>query len=88
MKKVQLKVDGMTCSACSSGLEKYLLGKKGVFFADVNLILGMVTIQYEDLSVLELQNYIKEAGFFSPSLSIFVINSMPPEITILPCIKI
>lgn len=71
MKKVQLKVDGMTCSACSSGLEKYLLGKKGVVFADVNLILGMVTIQYEDLSVLELQNYIKEAGFFSPSLYSF-----------------
>ena len=24
MKKVLLKIDGMTCSACSSGLEKYL----------------------------------------------------------------
>ena len=24
MRKVLLKIDGMTCSACSSGLEKYL----------------------------------------------------------------
>ena len=24
MKKVLLKIDGMTCSACSNGLEKYL----------------------------------------------------------------
>ena len=27
MKKVLLKIDGMTCSACSSGLEKYLNNK-------------------------------------------------------------
>ena len=30
MKKILLKVDGMTCSACSSGLEKYLKKQKGI----------------------------------------------------------
>ena len=41
MKKVQLKVEGMTCSACSSGLEKYLLKQDGIYSASVNLILGI-----------------------------------------------
>lgn len=66
MKKVQLKVDGMTCSACSSGLEKYLVKQKGILSASVNLILGMVTIECDDLSISELQNYIVQAGFSSP----------------------
>ena len=66
MKKVQLKVDGMTCSACSSGLEKYLMKQIGIFSASVNLILGMVTIEYDDLSIEQLQKYISQAGFSSP----------------------
>ena len=66
MKKIQLKVDGMTCSACSSGLEKYLLKQTGIFSASVNLILGMVTIECDDLSIAQLQKYISQAGFSSP----------------------
>ena len=66
MKKVQLKVDGMTCSACSSGLEKYLMKQTGIFSASVNLILGMVTVEYDDLSIEQLQKYISQAGFSSP----------------------
>lgn len=65
MKKIQLKVDGMTCSACSSGLEKYLLKQTGIFSASVNLILGMVTIECDDLSIAQLQKYILQAGFSS-----------------------
>ena len=67
MKKVQLKVEGMTCSACSSGLEKFLLKQKGILSANVNLILGMVTIEYENLSIHDLENYISQAGFSSSS---------------------
>lgn len=65
MKKVQLKVEGMTCSACSSGLEKFLLKQKGVLSANVNLILGMVTIEYENLTISDLEQYISQAGFSS-----------------------
>ncbi len=35
MKKVLLKIDGMTCSACSSGLEKYLNKQDGIKQANV-----------------------------------------------------
>lgn len=65
MKKVILKIDGMTCSACSSGLEKYLNKQKGIK-ASVNLVLAQALIEYEDDISIELINgYIKEAGFES-----------------------
>ena len=65
MKKIQLKVDGMTCSACSSGLEKFLRKQTGIVSANVNLILGMVEVEYEDLTVSEIEDYILQAGFSS-----------------------
>ena len=30
MKKIILSIDGMTCSACSNGLEKYLNKQEGI----------------------------------------------------------
>ena len=30
MKKIVLKIGGMSCSACSNGLEKYLNKQKGI----------------------------------------------------------
>lgn len=65
MKKVQLKVDGMTCSACSNGLEKYLLKQKGISSVSVNLILGMVSVEYENLTIEDIEKYISQAGFCS-----------------------
>lgn len=65
MKKVILKIDGMTCSACSSGLEKYLNKQTGVK-ASVNLVLSQALIEYEDnITIDELNKYIEEAGFLS-----------------------
>lgn len=65
MKKVILKIEGMTCSACSSGLEKYLNKQTGIK-ANVNLVLGEALIEYEDnISIEDINNYIKEAGFES-----------------------
>lgn len=40
MKKVVLNIEGMTCSACSNGLEKYLNKQEGVISASVNLIMA------------------------------------------------
>ena len=45
MKKIILKIGGMTCSACSNGLEKYLNKQDGVISASVNLV--MATAQVE-----------------------------------------
>lgn len=65
MKKIVLTIDGMTCSACSSGLEKYLMKQVGVKSANVNLILSIATIEYENINKKDLECYIKEAGFES-----------------------
>lgn len=66
MKKVILSIDGMTCSACSSGLEKYLKTKKKIIDASVNLVLAQASITYDDsLFLSEIETYIKEAGFKS-----------------------
>lgn len=65
MKKIVLKIGGMTCSACSSGLEKYLKKQQGIKTANVNLILSIATIEYEKIKKKDIENYIKEAGFNS-----------------------
>ncbi len=67
MKKVILSIDGMTCSACSSGLEKYLNKQKGINLAQVNLVMATATVEYDE-KILKLDNieeFIKEAGFKS-----------------------
>ena len=47
MKKVLLKIGGMTCSACSSGLEKYLNKQEGVK-ASVNSVMNNALVEYDD----------------------------------------
>ena len=39
MKNIILRIDGMSCSACSNGLEKYLNSKHGIK-ASVNLVMA------------------------------------------------
>ena len=65
MNKIDLSIGGMSCSACSSGLEKYLNKKKGIVDASVNLVLAMATIKYEGIGINDIEKYIKEAGFES-----------------------
>ena len=69
MNKIILKIEGMTCSACSSGLEKYLKKQKGVNDALVNLVMATASIEYEDfLTIDDLNRFVKEAGFKSMGL--------------------
>ena len=66
MKKVVLNIEGMTCSACSNGLEKYLNKQEGVISASVNLVMATALIEYEDnLSIKDLNRFVKEAGLKS-----------------------
>lgn len=67
MKKVVLSIDGMTCSACSNGLEKYLNKQKGIKSASVNLVLAIANIEYDEkiLNIENLNEFIKKAGFRS-----------------------
>lgn len=55
----------MTCSGCSSGLEKYLNKQKGIKDAKVNLVLSIATIEYENINKKDIEQYIKKAGFKS-----------------------
>lgn len=67
MKKIILSIDGMTCSACSNGLEKYLNKQDGIKMASVNLVLANAVIEYDEgkLSVANLEEFVKKAGFKS-----------------------
>ena len=66
MKNIILRIDGMTCSACSSGLEKYLKKQKGINDALVNLVMSSASIRYEDnINIDDLNRFVKEAGFKS-----------------------
>lgn len=71
MKNIILLIDGMTCSACSNGLEKYLNKQNGVFEANVNLVMANATITYDEqiLNQEKIEQYIKQAGF--KSLGVF-----------------
>ena len=48
MKNLILSIDGMTCSACSNGLEKYLNKQNGIFNASVNLVMANATVTYDE----------------------------------------
>ena len=73
MKKVLLKIDGMTCSACSSGLEKYLNKQKGIKTATVNLIMNNASIEYDDkkLTLEQVEKFVEKAGFTSLGIDNF-----------------
>lgn len=67
MKKVILAIDGMTCSACSNGLEKYLNKQSGIEKANVNLVMNTAYIEYDNrkLKIDDLNSFVKKAGFKS-----------------------
>ena len=64
MKKIILKVDGMSCSACSNRVEKYLNKQDGVE-ASVNLVMAQALVNYDEskVSIDDLARFIKESGY-------------------------
>ena len=70
MKKIILKIEGMTCSACSNGLEKYLNKQDGIMNASVNLVMANALIEYDEtkLNQKQIENFVKKAGFKSLGL--------------------
>ena len=71
MKKIILAIDGMTCSACSNGLEKYLNKQEGIKEASVNLVMANALVEYDEniLNQEKIEKFVEEAGF--KSLGIF-----------------
>lgn len=66
MTKVVLSISGMSCSACSNSLEKYLNKQKGIKSVSVNLVLAQALIEYDEtLTITDLNKFVEEAGFKS-----------------------
>ena len=67
MKKKILNIEGMTCSACSNGLVKYLNKQEGIKEASVNLVMATASVEYDENIVKDsdLDRFVKEAGFKS-----------------------
>ena len=64
MKSIILAIDGMTCSACSNGLEKYLNKQNGIFEANVNLVMANATITYDE-QILNQEKIEKYNAFYN-----------------------
>ena len=67
MKNIILSIEGMTCSACSNGLEKYLNKQNGIINANVNLVMANASINYDEniLNQEKIEKFVKQAGFKS-----------------------
>ena len=67
MKKIILSIEGMTCSACSNGLEKYLNKQDGIKEALVNLVMATASIEYDEnvLDKEKIEIFVSKAGFKS-----------------------
>ena len=70
MKTIILSIGGMSCSACSNGIEKYLNKQNGIFDAKVNLIMANATITYDEkiLDIPKIEKYIEKSGYKSLGL--------------------
>ena len=70
MKTIILSIRGMSCSACSNGIEKYLNKQNGIFDAKVNLVMANATITYDEkiLDISKIEKYIEKSGYKSLGL--------------------
>ena len=65
MKEVDLKIEGMHCTGCSTRLEKVLNNIEGVETAKVSLEEKKATIKYneEETNIENIKEAIEDAGF-------------------------
>ena len=65
MKEINLKIEGMHCTGCSTRLEKVLNNLEGVETAKVSLEEKKATIKYneEETNIKNIKEAIEDAGF-------------------------
>ena len=65
MKKVKFDIQGMTCSSCSSHVEKAVAKLEGVSNLSVNLISNNMTLEYDEqiLSIEKIIKAVEGAGY-------------------------
>jgi Cu+-exporting ATPase len=61
----EMIVEGMSCAACSSAVERIMNKQSAVETANVNLTTKKLTLEYDNqaLSVDEIKSLISKAGF-------------------------
>lgn len=64
-KQAELAIDGMTCAACSSGIERILRKKDGIASISVNLTTGRGLVEYDPqkIKLTQIKSYIVDAGY-------------------------
>ncbi|HHY22454.1 MAG TPA: copper ion binding protein, partial [Bacilli bacterium] len=67
-KTITVPIQGMTCAACSSRIEKVLNKTDGVH-ASVNLAMEKATVEFDEaqLNIADVVNKIEKAGFKVPT---------------------
>ena len=65
MKKEKYNVTGMTCSACSSRVEKCVRKLEGVGEVSVNLLTNSMVVQYDEAALNEsgIITAVEHAGY-------------------------
>ena len=67
MKKLNIKVEGMTCEACSARIEKVLSRMEEVKSVNVNSVTGLATVELNsEENIIENQQKIEKAGYEVP----------------------
>lgn len=71
MKKEKFAVTGMTCSACSSRVEKSVSSLDGISVCDVNLLTGSMQTAYDEskLNAADIIAAVEKAGYGVSSLT-------------------
>ncbi|KAF2707268.1 heavy metal translocatin [Pleomassaria siparia CBS 279.74] len=71
MATTTLKVDGMTCGACTSAIETGFQGVEGVGNVSISLIMGRAVVQHhpDTISTDEVKEIIEDRGFDAEVLS-------------------
>lgn len=75
--KIEVKVEGMTCAACSTSVEKALLKLPGVSFASVALLQNKAVVEYDPARIKEddIAEAIEDAGFDAEIISKAVVHA-------------
>ncbi len=81
MKNEVYEIEGMTCAACSSAVERVIRKLNGVENAQVNLITKKLIIKYDDTKVTPemIISKVKRAGF-QARLEVFDQDKKPKEV--------
>ena len=77
MKKVVIKIDGMTCASCASHVEKSL-SKIGAKNISVNPVMGKAFAE-TDSSEAELKEAVKDAGYEAVGVEFEAPEDVPPK---------